>query len=149
MFKSYMQIALKEARAAANRGEVPVGAVIVSDKGEIISQASNRTREFSDPSAHAEMIAIRDACARLGQERLVNHDLYVTLEPCVMCAGVISFARIKRLYYGAPDLKSGGIEQGPCVFTHSQSHHAPEIYSFINEAESKALLKTFFDRLRD
>ena len=117
MFKSYMHIALKEAQAAANRGEVPVGAVVVSPRGEVVAQASNRTRELSDPSAHAEMIAIRTACAKLGRQRLINYDLYVTLEPCVMCAGIISAARIKRLYYGASDVKSGGVEQGPCVFT--------------------------------
>ena len=149
MFQSYMHIALKEAQAAANRGEVPIGAVIVSDTGEIVSQASNRTREFNDPSAHAEMIAIRIACARLGTERLINYNLYVTLEPCVMCAGVISAARIKRLYYGAPDLKSGAVEQGPCVFTHSQSHHTPEVYPGIREDEATALLKNFFEKLRD
>ena len=149
MFQSYMHIALKEAQAAANRGEVPIGAVVVSDTGEIVSKASNRTREFNDPSAHAEMIAIRIACARLGKERLINYNLYVTLEPCVMCAGVISAARIKRLYYGAPDLKSGGVEHGPCVFTHSQSHHTPEVYPGINEDKATALLKNFFEKLRD
>ena len=149
MFQSYMHIALKEAQAAANRGEVPIGAVVVSDTGEIVSKASNRTREFNDPSAHAEMIAIRIACARLGKERLINYNLYVTLEPCVMCAGVISAARIKRLYYGAPDLKSGGVEQGPCVFSHPQSHHTPEVYPGIHEDEAEALLKNFFEKLRD
>ena len=148
MFKSYMHIALKEAQAAANRGEVPVGAVVVSPRGEVVAQASNRTRELSDPSAHAEMMAIRTACAKLGRQRLINYDLYVTLEPCVMCAGIISAARIKRLYYGASDVKSGGVEQGPCVFTHLQSHHSPEVYSGINEDEAKALLKTFFEELR-
>lgn len=149
MFKSYMDIALKEAKAAADRGEVPVGAVVVSSKGEIISQASNRTRELSDPSAHAEMIAIRSACSVLGQERLNGYDLYVTLEPCAMCAGVISAARIKRLYYGASDDKSGGVEHGCCVFTHSQSHHAPEVYSGIGENEANDILKTFFEQLRN
>ncbi len=149
MFKSYMDIALKEAKAAADRGEVPVGAVVVSGKGEIISQASNRTRELSDPSAHAEMIAIRSACAVLGLERLNGYDLYVTLEPCAMCAGVISAARIKRLYYGASDEKSGGVEQGCCVFTHPQSHHAPEVYSGIGENEANDILKTFFEQLRN
>ena len=107
-----MDIALAEARSAGERGEVPVGAVVVAPNGEIISRASNRTRERKDPSAHAEMLAIRAACELVGQERLVNHDLFVTLEPCAMCASLISAARIRRLYYGASDQKSGGVEQG-------------------------------------
>lgn len=148
MFESYMNYALEEAKSAAARGEVPVGAVIVSDEGELISQASNRTRELNDPSAHAEMLAIRAASARLGQERLEGYDLYVTLEPCAMCAGVIAAARIRRLYYGASDPKSGGVEQGPRVFQHSQSHHIPEVYAGIGEQASQLLLKTFFTTLR-
>ena len=148
MFKSYMNYALEEAKIAAARGEVPVGAVIVSDAGEVIAQASNRTRELNDPSAHAEMLVIRAASARLGQERLEGYDLYVTLEPCAMCAGVISAARIRRLYYGASDPKSGGVEQGPCVFQHSQSHHIPEVYAGIGEQASQRLLKAFFKTLR-
>ena len=148
MFKSYMNYALEEAKIAAARGEVPVGAVIVSDAGEVIAQASNRMRELKDPSAHAEMLAIRAACARLRQERLEGYDLYVTLEPCAMCAGVIAAARIRRLYYGASDPKSGGVEQGPRVFHHSQSHHIPEVYAGIGEQASQRLLKAFFKTLR-
>ncbi|MEY2961452.1 MAG: hypothetical protein RLZ60_1282, partial [Pseudomonadota bacterium] len=107
---------------AAERGEVPVGAVIVAPDGSVVARAGNRTRELSDPTAHAETLAIREACAVIGSERLVGHDLYVTLEPCPMCAAVISFARIGRLYYGAADPKSGGVAQGPRVFSHSQCH---------------------------
>ena len=143
-----MNYALEEAKSAAARGEVPVGAVIVSDAGEVIAQASNRTRELKDPSAHAEMLAIRAASARLGQERLEGYDLYVTLEPCAMCAGVIAAARIRRLYYGASDPKSGGVEQGPRIFQHSQSHHIPEVYAGIGEQASQLLLKVFFSKLR-
>ena len=143
-----MNYALEEAKIAAARGEVPVGAVVVSDAGEVIAQASNRTRELNDPSAHAEMLAIRAASARLGQERLEGYDLYVTLEPCAMCAGVISAARIRRLEYGASDPKSGGVEQGPRVFQHSQSHHIPEVYAGIGEQASQLLLKAFFTKIR-
>ena len=143
-----MNYALEEAKSAAARGEVPVGAVIVSDAGEVITKASNRTRELNDPSAHAEMLAIRAASALLGQERLEGHDIYVTLEPCAMCAGVIAAARIRRLYYGASDPKSGGVEQGPRVFQHSQSHHVPEVYAGIGEQTSQRLLKAFFTELR-
>ena len=148
MFKSFMNYALEEAKSAAARGEVPVGAVIVSDAGEVITKASNRTRELNDPSAHAEMLAIRAASALLGQERLEGHDIYVTLEPCAMCAGVIAAARIRRLYYGASDPKSGGVEQGPRVFQHSQSHHVPEVYAGLGEQTSQRLLKAFFTKLR-
>ena len=144
----HMDIALAEARSAGERGEVPVGAVVVAPNGEIISRASNRTRERKDPSAHAEMLAIRAACVLVGQERLVNHDLFVTLEPCAMCASLISAARIRRLYYGAPDQKSGGVEQGARIFIHSQSHHRPEIYSGIGEDKAVELLKAFFATLR-
>ena len=147
-FKSYMHIALQEARAAASRGEIPVGAVIVNAAGVVVAQAGNRTRELQDPSAHAEMLAIRAACQLLGQERLVNHDLYVTLEPCPMCAGLIAAARIRRLYYGAGDQKSGGVGQGPRVFSHPQSHHSPEVFDEIDGAECAALLKSFFSHLR-
>ena len=147
-FQSYMDIALSEARAAAARGEVPVGAVIVSPAEGIIAQAGNRTRELSDPSAHAEMLAIRDACQIVGSERLENYDLYVTLEPCAMCAAVISAARIRRLYYGAADPKSGGVAQGACVFSHPQTHHKPEVYDMINAPESEALLREFFKTIR-
>ncbi len=143
-FTSHMDVALIEARAAAKRGEVPVGAVIVAPNGEIIARVGNRTRELNDPTAHAEILAIRAACAALGSERLTGYDLYVTLEPCPMCAMAISAARISRLYYAASDPKSGGITQGPRIFTHPQAHHVPEIYDGINAAESEALLKTFF-----
>lgn len=142
-FASHMDIALDEARAAAARGEVPVGAVIVGPQG-IIAKAGNRTRELHDPTAHAEILAIRAACAILGQERLTGFDLYVTLEPCPMCAAAISNARLRRLYYGAPDPKSGGVAQGARVFTHPQCHHAPEIYDGLAATESEALLKDFF-----
>ena len=143
-----MHIALDEARAAAARGEIPVGAVVIDANGQVVAQAGNRTRELSDPSAHAEILVIREACLRLGQERLTDHDLYVTLEPCSMCAGLIAAARLRRLYYGATDEKSGGVGQGPRVFTHPQSHHSPEIFDGIDGAECAALLKTFFSRLR-
>ncbi|MEH6360815.1 MAG: nucleoside deaminase [Amylibacter sp.] len=146
-FNSYMDIALQEASAAAARGEVPVGAVVVS-KGQVIAQTGNRTRELRDPTAHAEMLAIRATCAALGQERLGGCDLYVTLEPCPMCAAAISNARIARLYYGASDPKSGGVEHGPKVFTHAQCHHVPEVYDGIDEAGCAEVLKTFFAGLR-
>ncbi|PRY79675.1 tRNA(Arg) A34 adenosine deaminase TadA [Yoonia maritima] len=138
-----MKIALAEARSAAERGEVPVGAVIVGPDG-VIAQAGNRTRELNDPTAHAEMLAIRAACAALGQERLTGFDLYVTLEPCPMCAAAISNARIARLYYGAADPKSGGVGQGPRVFSHPQCHHKPEVYDRIAARESEDLLMDFF-----
>jgi cytidine deaminase len=144
-FASMMEIALDEARAAAARGETPVGAVICDPAtGRVIARAGNRTREACDPSAHAEIIAIRAACAALGSERLPGLDLHVTLEPCAMCAAAISAARIARLYYGASDPKSGGVEQGPRVFSHPQAHHTPEVYAGIAEAESAALLREFF-----
>jgi tRNA(adenine34) deaminase len=139
-----MAIALNEARAAAARGEVPVGAVIVGPDGRIVAQAGNRTRELSDPTAHAEILALRAACKAAGSERLPGHDLYVTLEPCPMCGAAISAARIARLYYGAADPKSGGIAVGARVFSHPQCHHAPEVYDGIAGAEAEALLKSFF-----
>lgn len=139
-----MNVALDEARKAGTRGEVPVGAAIVDPQGAIVAAAGNRTRELNDPTAHAEMLAIRAACAALGQERLTGYDLYVTLEPCPMCAGAISAARISRLYYGAADPKSGGTDHGARVFTHAQCHHAPEVYGAIGAAASEALLKDFF-----
>jgi len=143
-FRSHMQAALAEARAAGARGEVPVGAVIVSPAGDIVAAAGNRTRELHDPTAHAEMLVIRAACAALGSERLSGHDLYVTLEPCPMCAAAISFARIARLYYGAADPKSGGVAQGPRLFDQPQCHHAPEVYDGIAAVEAAALLQDFF-----
>ena len=138
-----MDAALAEARAAGLRGEVPVGAVIVQ-AGQIVARAGNRTRELRDPTAHAEVLAIRTACLALGSERLVGHDLYVTLEPCPICAGTIAAARISRLYFGAADPKSGGVMHGARVFSHPQCHHAPEVYEGIGAAESEAMLKAFF-----
>ncbi|MDA0222446.1 MAG: nucleoside deaminase [Rhodobacterales bacterium] len=143
-FTSFMDKALDQARAAGARGEVPVGAVLVGPDGALVAQDGNRGRELNDPTAHAEMLVIRAACAQLGNERLTGHSLYVTLEPCPMCAGAISFARIDRLYYGASDLKSGGVEQGARVFSHAQCHHKPETYAGINEVECSALLTAFF-----
>ena len=140
----HMERALAEARAAAVRGEVPVGAVLVDPEGRIVATAGNRTRERSDPSAHAEMLVIRSAAAKLGSERLIDHDLYVTLEPCPMCAAVISYARIRRLYYGASDPKSGGVEHGPRIFSHATCHHRPDLYPGLGEVEAAALLRGFF-----
>jgi len=143
-FRSFMDAALEEARAAGARGEVPIGAVVVSPDGAVVARAGNRTRELSDPTAHAEVLALRAACAAAGSERLPGHDLYVTLEPCPMCAAAISFARVARLYYAAADPKSGGVAQGARVFSHPQCHHAPEIYDGIGGAEAETLLKDFF-----
>lgn len=143
-FRSYMDEALDEARAAAARGEVPVGAVVVAPDGRVVARAGNRTRELADPTAHAEMLALRAACAAAGSERLPGHAVYVTLEPCPMCAAAIGFARIARLVYGAADPKSGGVAQGPRVFAHPQCHHAPEVLDGIAEAEAAALLRDFF-----
>ena len=148
VFQSFMDVALEQARAAAGRGEVPVGAVVVKD-GQIIAAAGNRTRELSDPTAHAEVLAIREACRLANSERLPGHDLYVTLEPCPICAGTISAARIARLYYGAADPKSGGVAHGARVFSHKQCHHIPEVYDGIAAAESEELLKTFFALRRE
>lgn len=145
---SHMSLALEEAKAAAKRGEVPVGAVIVSLDGKVLAAAGNRTRELCDPTAHAEILAIRTACAELADERLVGCSLYVTLEPCPMCAAAVSFARLKRLYYAASDPKGGGIEQGARVFSQPTCHHVPEIYPGIGEAEASALLKDFFSERR-
>jgi cytidine deaminase len=139
-----MELALAEARLAAGRGEVPVGAVIVSPEGRVVAAAGNRTRELSDPTAHAEVLAIREACRAIGSERLNGHDLYVTLEPCPMCAAAISFARIRRLYYGAGDPKGGGVEHGARVYSQPTCHHAPEVYPGIGEDEAGAILKGFF-----
>lgn len=147
-FKSHMSLALNEARAAAARGEVPVGAVIVNAAGQVVAQAGNRTRELCDPTAHAEVLAIRAACAALGAERLPDHDLYVTLEPCPMCAAAISFARLRRLYYGAADPKSGGVVQGARVFAQAQCHHAPDVYDGIAADEASELLLRFFETRR-
>jgi tRNA(Arg) A34 adenosine deaminase TadA len=143
-FKSHMSAALAEARAAADRGEVPVGAVVVGPEGDILSRAGNRVLELCDPTAHAEILAIRAACAALGRERLTGCDLYVTLEPCPMCASAISQARLARLYYGAADPKSGGVAHGARVLSQPQSHHKPEVYDGIAAAEAEGLLKDFF-----
>ena len=146
-FISYMDQALDEARAAADRGEVPVGAVVVR-RGVVLAAAGNRTRELNDPTAHAEVLAIRAACAAVGFERLIGAHLYVTLEPCPMCAAAISNARIARLYYGAADPKSGGVVQGARVFDHPQCHHVPEVYDGLGEVEASALLEAFFAQRR-
>ncbi len=143
-FRSHMDIALEEARRAAVRGEVPVGAVVVAPDGRVVAQAGNRTRELNDPTAHAEILALRTACAAAGSERLPGHALYVTLEPCPMCAAAISFARIARLHYGAADPKSGGVAHGPRIFSHPQCHHVPEVHDGIAAADAEALLRGFF-----
>jgi tRNA(Arg) A34 adenosine deaminase TadA len=139
-----MDLALEEAESAAVRGEVPIGAVVVSASGEVLGQAGNRTIELRDPTAHAELLAIRAACAALGSERLTDCDLYVTLEPCAMCVGAISFARIRRLYFGAADPKGGAVEHGPRFFAQPTCHHAPEVIGGLGEARASALLKAFF-----
>ncbi len=143
--QNFMEIALEAAGAAAARGEAPVGAVVVDPgSGDIFACAGNRTEELSDPTAHAEILAIREAAVKLGAPRLVGCDLYVTLEPCPMCAGAISFARIRRLYFGASDPKGGGVEHGARVFDHPSCHHRPEVYGGIDEERAGALLKAFF-----
>jgi tRNA(adenine34) deaminase len=143
----YMAAALAEAEAAAAREEVPVGAIVVAD-GQILARAGNRTRELKDPTAHAEVLAIRAACAAMQSERLPQADLYVTLEPCPMCAQAISFARIRRLYFGAFDPKGGGVEHGPRIFSQPSCHHAPELYGGLAETHSARLLREFFARRR-
>jgi cytidine deaminase len=148
-FTSHMDRALTEAQAAAERGETPVGAVVVAPDGAVLAAGGNRVRELSDPSAHAEMLALRAATRAVGSERLTGCDLYVTLEPCPMCAGAISLARIRRLYYGAADPKTGGVDHGPRVFAHPTCHHVPEVYGGIAEAECAALLRQFFQARRD
>ena len=139
-----MDDALEEAAKALERGEVPVGAVIVEKSGNIIARAGNETRARLDPSAHAEFLAIRQACTALKTERLVDCDMYVTLEPCAMCAALIANARIRRIYFAASDPKSGGIQQGARVFDHEQTHHIPEIYPGIGEEKAVKLLRNFF-----
>ena len=139
-----MAIAVEEARAAAAAGEVPVGAVIMTADGTVLARAGNRTERDTDPSAHAELLAIRAACAVRGAPRLPDCDLIVTLEPCALCAAAIAFARLRRLYFGAYDPKGGGFEHGPRLFGQPTIHHTPEIYGGINEAETAALLRTFF-----
>ena len=148
MTSSFIPLALDLARTAAQRGEVPVGAVIVDSEGNVVAQAYNLTEKLKDPTAHAEMLAIREACKQLDRERLVDCDMYVTLEPCPMCAQAISNARIRRLYFGAYDEKSGGVENGARIFNQSSCHHKPEVYGGIDESACSALLKDFFRQLR-
>jgi tRNA(Arg) A34 adenosine deaminase TadA len=143
-----MGLALDEAIQARELGEVPIGAVVVGAAGEILASAGNRTLTSRDPTAHAELLAIRDACAKLGSERLPGCDLYVTLEPCAMCAAAISFARIRRLYFGAADPKGGAVEHGPRFFAQATCHHAPEVIGGMSESEAAALLKQFFAERR-
>jgi tRNA(Arg) A34 adenosine deaminase TadA len=143
-----MALALAEAEAAAARGEVPVGAVLVNGEGRVLAAAGNRVETDRDPTAHAEMLVLRAGAARLGPKRLVECDLYVTLEPCAMCAAAISFARIRRLYFGAGDDKMGAVEHGPRFFTQPTCHHRPEIYGGIGETKTRALLVQFFNARR-
>ncbi len=145
-----MQIALKTAQKATAVGEVPIGAVLVDSRtGKVVAQAHNLTETTCDPTAHAEILVIRQRCSELGEPRLPEHDLYVTLEPCPMCAAAISAARIRRLYFGAYDPKGGGVDHGARVFDHATCHHKPEIVSGIDEAEAAALLQDFFRARRD
>lgn len=145
--ETFMQMALAEARAAAERGEVPVGAVLVRGT-TVLARDGNRTRERNDPTAHAEMLVIRAAASQIASERLLNCDLYVTLEPCAMCAGAISFARIRRLYYGAADPKGGAVESGPRFFSQPTCHHMPDVYGGIAERQAAEVLRTFFQERR-
>jgi tRNA(Arg) A34 adenosine deaminase TadA len=143
-----MDLALEEAMRARDLDEVPIGAVVMSAGGEVLASAGNRTLALRDPTAHAELLAIRAACASLGSERLTDCDLYVTLEPCAMCAAAISFARIRRLYFGAADPKGGAVEHGPRFFAQATCHHAPEVIGGMGETKAAALLKEFFARRR-
>jgi tRNA(adenine34) deaminase len=142
--QSYMRAALAEAEAAAARGEVPVGALVVGADGRVLGRAGNRTRELADPTAHAEILVIRQACAAVGSDRLEQADLYVTLEPCAMCAAAMAFARIRRLYFAAADPKGGAVENGPRFFNSPTCHHAPQVYGGIEEVAAAALLRAFF-----
>ncbi len=144
----FMEAAFEEARAAGARGEVPIGAVVVRD-GEILGRAGNESRALNDVTAHAEILAIRRAAAAVGDERLIDADLYVTLEPCTMCAAAISFARIRRLYYAAQDTKGGGVDNGVRFYQQPTCHHVPEVYSGIRESEAADLLRSFFQERRD
>jgi tRNA(Arg) A34 adenosine deaminase TadA len=145
--RDFMSLALKEAAAAGERGEVPIGAVVTLD-GEIVAASGNRTRELNDPTAHAEVLVIREAGPKLGSERLTNCDMWVTLEPCPMCAAAISFARIRRLYFGAEDIKGGAVVSGPRLYTLPTCHHAPEVYGGFGETQAVELLKEFFRQRR-
>lgn len=142
--QGHMARALDEAKRAAGRGEVPVGAVVAAADGSVVVAAGNRMRELGDPTAHAEILAIRQACQALGTDRLTGHDLYVTLEPCAMCAGAISFARIRRLYFAAGDPKMGAVEHGVRLFSQPSCHHAPEVYGGLDESAAAELLRAFF-----
>lgn len=149
MGDTIMDLALKEAAAAATRGEVPVGAVLVDSRsGEVLARTGNRVEELGDPTAHAEMLAIRAGAEALGLKRLTDADLYVTLEPCAMCAAAISFARLRRLYFGAPDPKGGAVEHGARFFSLPTCHHRPEVYGGIGESGAAALLRNFFQARR-
>ncbi|MFZ2467484.1 nucleoside deaminase [Parvibaculum sedimenti] len=141
---TFMDLAFAEAEAAALRGEVPIGAVIVDRSGTVIAAAGNRTLELKDPTAHAEMLAIREACAKFGSERLTSCDIHVTLEPCPMCATAISFARLRRVYFAASDEKGGGIEHGPRIFAQPTCHHRPDVYGGIGERRAAEMLRNFF-----
>jgi tRNA(adenine34) deaminase len=143
-----MALALEEARRAAARGEVPIGAVLTDPDGKVLAASGNRVEELNDPTAHAELLVIRRAAAAVGAPRLIDCDLHVTLEPCPMCAQAISFARLRRLYFGAADPKGGGVEHGPRIFTQPTCHHVPEVYSGIAEIEAAELLRTFFRERR-
>lgn len=146
--QGFMERALGQARAAAHRNEVPVGAVLVGPAGDIIAENGNRVLELKDPTAHAEMLVIRAACERLRSERLAGADLYVTLEPCTMCAAAISFTRLRRLYFGASDPKAGAVENGVRFFAQPTCHHAPEVYGGVDEVRSAELLRDFFKTRR-
>ncbi len=145
---SFMQLAFNEANAAAARGEVPIGAVLVDAAGNVLAAASNRVEELKDPTAHAEMLVLRAATAKLDAPRLVDCDLYVTLEPCTMCAAAISFARVRRLYFAAYDAKGGAVDHGAKFFGQPTCHHAPEVYGGIMEQEGRDILQQFFKSLR-
>ena len=147
-FTNFMKLAIEQAEMVRASGEIPVGAVLLAPNGDILAKSGNRTRELKDPSAHAEVLVIREACRIMGNERLSDCDLYVTLEPCAMCAALIAASRIRRLYYGASDKKSGGVENGACIFSHSQTHHRPEIYPGICEDEVAKMMTSFFGGLR-
>lgn len=147
--KSFMDMALEAARAAALRGEVPVGAVVVDATGKVLAVAANRVEECKDISAHAELLALREAAVKCGDARLTDCDLYVTLEPCTMCAAAISFARIRRLYFAAYDAKGGAVDHGAKFFSQPTCHHAPEVYGGLMEAEGGELLRRFFKELRE
>lgn len=144
----YMRLAFEEAKAAATRGEVPIGAVVVDDEGNVLAQAGNRTEADNDPSAHAELLAIRAACAAKQSPRLPDCDIYVTLEPCPLCATAISFARIRHVYFGAFDPKGGGVEHGPCIFHQPTCHHKPAVTGGIEAETASTLLKEFFTAKR-